>query len=469
MIRLHSQVLRSMLLSVVWVHALLGAALIAPTSARAQAPTGWCNDPVRGPSPCTRPQGNRGDGGTGCSAGEKLDSANGCIPANAMDCGNNTFCPAGQSCGSGQQCLSPGDDDCGDGTHCSGGDRCSRSKTFCLSPGSVDCGSYSCSAGDKCSVNGGCVARDDILCAAGNYCKPGEMCSRGGGCVPVGRVDCGKGHYCDSGQKCSGDGRCFEDLDVLKNGLERMRNDHASEATLLREADDVIEALRTYARLRRDKSVVARQEEATLKELVRLLIEGAQRSPVPDYAAIAKAYFGWRAMFGGDTRFALDQIRKRTRGQYSGMGGAAAPVGLDEESAPLSAAEATKLNNLLDRAHGIPSDAGSAADTGVLPVERIICWGDVHDCKQGFGFHFVKTPGELFLSPQQETPEMMQVREQLTKDETQLNDIRSGATPFTDPALRKRAEHKVLETLKQESLHYDELKQKKLKESEHGA
>jgi hypothetical protein len=244
-----------------------------------------------------------------------------------------------------------------------------------------------------------------------------------------------------------------------------MRSDHGSVSALLRDADAAIDALQTYARLRHDRSVVAKQADATIRELVRLLVDSASRATAPDYAAIARAYSRWHEMFGGDARLALNTIRHSTGGQYSGMGGAGVPVGLGDNGSSLSVSNGDRLKNFLDRARGIPDAAGDDAQPGSPGA----CWGDVRACRQGFGFKFQKSKGELFLPQEEETKEMTEVREQLVKEETQLNDIRTGTTKFIDPVLRKKAEDATLESLKQDSLRYDDLKQKKLKGSEHGA
>jgi hypothetical protein len=124
-------------------------------------------------------------GSAECLSGERLSVTGGCIPFDAVDCGDGTNCPAGNFCGSANSCIPDGKVDCGDGSSCPAGNTCG-SVNSCVPAGARDCGDgTSCRSGYVCKAGGGCLSRaSNRVCAGGSHqCGVGMKCTASMSCI----------------------------------------------------------------------------------------------------------------------------------------------------------------------------------------------------------------------------------------------------------------------------------------------
>jgi hypothetical protein len=91
-----------------------------------------------------------------------------CAPLGSDCCGSGRYCPPGAHC-------------CGF-TCCGADQACSR--FGCIPADAVDCGEYFCNPGMKCASGWrACIANDVVDCGNGLYCAAGSFCCASGCCT----------------------------------------------------------------------------------------------------------------------------------------------------------------------------------------------------------------------------------------------------------------------------------------------
>lgn len=409
-----------------------------------------------------------------CPAGQVYNSVGRCIPAGAVDCGDDQWCPAGnrcsphgclsadqidcgthicdagKRCGSGTQCLSATDDDCGDGKHCSSGGTCSAFGNYCIRSGRHDCRGFTCGAGQRCGSGQQCISLGEEDCGNGSRCTGGKRCSANRNfCVRAGQTDCGT-YVCGPGLKCAPGDRCTADVARIEDALSRLKSAVGRGPLPLGLAQQVIDELDSHVRLRGGVSAVgAAYVQYIIRQVLEHLVDHVQRTGDGSaYALISQAYAGWASNFGVDPQLASKTIRERTRGQYTGMEGGQ-PPGLTPH--PDLVAATPQIRVAIELARGV-----TAIDTSEKSeADPKVCWGDTRKCSEGFPFKFRKSSGEFFLPASEESPTMKVLHAEILKGEEELKEIRTGAKPFADPYVRMAEEAKVLATLKAKSEAYE--------------